>query len=436
MRQNKFMLLCCLFLFAFTINCNGEEGAYNSSKEDDNGDGNNGGDQTSLVGKTLPDWEEGYLDIHAINTGRGECTLYIFPDGTTMMVDVAGSLLSMTASIPPTPPKPGNSITSGQVIVNYANHFIKAASNRLDYIMLTHWDPDHIGNYSTDTPLDATGTFRINGITEVGTKIRFDKMIDRDYPNYDYPNTSTAAAAKDNYRKFLDWAKTAYGATVEKFDVGKDDQIVLKQKPSKYGNFQVRNIMGNGWVWTGSGTSSVNTLPDNIDDLVAADPSENIFSNAFHLQYGKFNYFAGGDLQYNGRSAYAWKDVELPVANIMTAVDVMKANHHGTANCNSEALLKKLTPQAVIIHTWRDVQPNPETIGRMYSANGECKIFTTNMTEANKERLSAYISKFNSTQGHVVVRVEPGGLHYSIYVLDDSNEEYKVVKVFGPYRSN
>ena len=25
------------------------------------------------VGKTLPDWSEGHLDIHLINTGRGEC---------------------------------------------------------------------------------------------------------------------------------------------------------------------------------------------------------------------------------------------------------------------------------------------------------------------------------------------------------------------------
>ena len=39
------------------------------------------------VGKTMPAWSEGYLDIHFINSGRGECCFYILPDGTTLLVD-------------------------------------------------------------------------------------------------------------------------------------------------------------------------------------------------------------------------------------------------------------------------------------------------------------------------------------------------------------
>src|SRR5690606_8392419 len=60
----------------------------------------------SLIGKVLPDWEEGYLDIHAINTGRGESTLLIFPDGTTMLVDAAASLIDPNHEIPPPAQKP------------------------------------------------------------------------------------------------------------------------------------------------------------------------------------------------------------------------------------------------------------------------------------------------------------------------------------------
>ena len=41
----------------------------------------------------LPAWEEGYMDIHFINTGRGESVYHIFPDGTTLLMDTAGSLL-------------------------------------------------------------------------------------------------------------------------------------------------------------------------------------------------------------------------------------------------------------------------------------------------------------------------------------------------------
>lgn len=39
-------------------------------------------------GKTfLPDWEEGYMDIHHIATGKGDCVFVVMPDGTTMLQD-------------------------------------------------------------------------------------------------------------------------------------------------------------------------------------------------------------------------------------------------------------------------------------------------------------------------------------------------------------
>ena len=41
--------------------------------------------------KIFPAWEEGEMDIHHINTGRGEAVFCIFPDGTTMLID-AGDL--------------------------------------------------------------------------------------------------------------------------------------------------------------------------------------------------------------------------------------------------------------------------------------------------------------------------------------------------------
>ena len=39
------------------------------------------------IGKPLPAWQEGYLDLHHINTGRGSAAFYILPDGTTVLFD-------------------------------------------------------------------------------------------------------------------------------------------------------------------------------------------------------------------------------------------------------------------------------------------------------------------------------------------------------------
>ena len=35
----------------------------------------------------LSEWQPGFLDIHHINTGRGDAAFMVFPDGTTMLVD-------------------------------------------------------------------------------------------------------------------------------------------------------------------------------------------------------------------------------------------------------------------------------------------------------------------------------------------------------------
>lgn len=419
------------FLLLLLACSQGESGVPNNP---DNGDKDEDDLTESLIGAVLPDWEEGYLDIHAINTGRGESTLLILPDGTTMLVDAAGSLIDPNHEIPPPAQKPNTNVSPGKVITNYARHFIKPASNKLDYIMLSHFDPDHMGSYSDDLPMDPSGNFRMGGITEVGANIQVDKILDRGYPDYNYPEDMTSDSRISNYMNFVDWAKTEYGASAEQVTAGRNDQVILKHDPAKYSGFKVQNIVANGEVWTGSGTGKTSTFPS-AAEMVAAGASENIFSIGFLLSYGGFDYFSGGDLQYNGRSDYSWRDIEAPIVNSVPAVDVMKANHHGTAHCNSDVLLQKLKPHTVVAHVWRDVHPNPATVGRMYDADTDCQIFTTNMTDANKSRLVEYFSQMKGTQGHIVVRVEPGGDEYSVYVLDDSNEQYKVKEVYGPYQS-
>ena len=397
-----------------------------------------GSGNTAEVGKTLPDWSEGYLDIHAINTGRGESSLLIFPDGTTMLVDAASANMSYDNPIPPSPMKPNEESDPAQTISDYVSHFTAPASGRLNYMMLSHWHGDHIGGaLDTVTMARHPAGFILCGVTRVGTNVRVDKFIDR---GYTYPTDITALyPAVANYVKFMDWAEQEYPTGREEFRVGVTDQIVMTENPAKYGNFEIRNVVGNGVVWTGEGDETRNTFSENIDEVIqaASKPGDNIFSLGFHLKYGDFDFFTAGDLQYSGSDKCSWFDIEAPVAEVVPVVEVMKANHHGTKNCNSEAYLGALKPDAVIVHVWRDVQPNSETVGRVFAANPDCRIFTTNMSEDNKVRLGDdVVSRIASMSGHVVVRVSPGGKKYYIYVLDDTNEDYVVREIFGPYQCN
>lgn len=391
-----------------------------------------------IVGKPLPLWTEGCLDIHHINTGRGESAFYILPDGTTMLIDAAGSLLK-TSDKPPTPAKPNDQITSGAVIIDYVKAYMpEVCKGTLDYMLLSHFHGDHMGSWSTSVPKHAGG-FYMNGYTEVGAEIPVAKFLDRGTRTNRKASDMIDSGGQGNYDKFIAWAKKTNASMDERFIAGRNDQIVLKHNAGDYKNFSVQNVAANGDVWTGSGSTAISQMPaaDELlswsDDKSAALPYENTLSCVMTISYGSFDYFCGGDIQYNGRSSYGYKDIEMPISKVVKKVEVMKASHHGTANTNGKEILAALKPDAIIIPVWRNVQPNPDTVKRMYDANSACNIFTTNLTDDNKALLSNYLSKFKGTQGHVVVRVHPGGTKYYIYVLGDDDLNRTVKKIYGPY---
>ncbi len=58
-------------LFSFLLGCNQKE---NTNKANDSSMDN--------PDVALQSWRTGFLDIHHINTGSGDASYYIFPDGT------------------------------------------------------------------------------------------------------------------------------------------------------------------------------------------------------------------------------------------------------------------------------------------------------------------------------------------------------------------
>jgi len=448
--------------------------AFPACKENDNKTQTipSGGTQTQLdpaidvsVGQVLPAWQEGYLDIHSINGGRGEAFYYIFPDGTAMLCDAAGAppaeKYSYGNDAAGTPSKPNVNVNSGDVIVNYIKHFAPdVSSGKLDYFMTSHYHGDHIGSwrdsYSSfgwaayDKEGNKVSSVNLNnggfigiGLAEVGLNIPISKVFDRgdwsSRPSADY-YTDAGKKRYAMYVNYLDYAARKQGTVRETLVPGRDDQIVLLHSPEKYPTFSLRAISVGGDIWTGKGTEINTTYVPSAAECdknhEAWAINENIFSNSFHLTYGLFDFFAGGDIQYSGRSAYPWKDIEKPISLVMKKVEGMKASHHSTANTNSAELLGVLKPDFYIAGVWREVQPNPATLKRVLDANPSARIFTTNLMDSNAATLKSEgvdPATFLSTGGHVVVRVLPEGKKYYIFVLDDTNENYKVKYKYGPF---
>ena len=388
-----------------------------------------------VAGQAPAPWSPGTLDIHRISTGKGDAVFYIFPDGTTMLVD-PGATGRQGPRV--TAQRPDASRTPGEWVVRYIRRMLPPGSKpAIDYALLTHFHGDHMGDLIPDSKPSASGKYRLTGITEVGDAIPIRKLIDRNWPSYDYP-APLRGGMMENYRAFLKAQAEAAGMKVERFEPGRRDQIVLLRDPGRYRDFEIRNAGANGEIWTGVGTVTRRHFPP-VQETPAADrPSENMCSISMRLSYGKFDYFAGGDITgIPDEGAPDWHDVETPVAKAVGPVDVVVLNHHGYIDTQNAFFVSALRPRVHLFSVWSPGQPCPRVWRRLLSTRlytGPRDIFATNMTEAAKTVI-ADMSKLKSEHGHILVRVEPGGARYRVIILDDAAETYKVTAVHGPYDS-
>ena len=83
----------------------------------------------------FPSWKEGEMDIHHINTGRGECVFCIFPDGTNMLID-AGDFGSQTEAVH-TDASPDDSKQAGEWIARYISRLLKNHSPRATHHIIS-----------------------------------------------------------------------------------------------------------------------------------------------------------------------------------------------------------------------------------------------------------------------------------------------------------
>ena len=195
-------------LILFTLSC-GEKQSQKMPWEDDLGSGtqqpekptpDNPTDVVVEVGKALPLWSTGELDIHTISTGRGECLFFIFPDGTTMVVD-AGEFSRESSDYKNVLQRPNASVRPSKVYGDYIKHFMPKDKSAIDYFHLSHFHMDHMGNLEKEYVKDETGTYTLAGVTALYHHIPFLEAIDRAYGNYDgLKMNSMSDAALANWR--------------------------------------------------------------------------------------------------------------------------------------------------------------------------------------------------------------------------------------------
>jgi beta-lactamase superfamily II metal-dependent hydrolase len=389
----------------------------------------------------LPAWQEGILDIHFIETGRGNSNFMVFPDGTTMLID-AGDFDKEVFDEKYTPLKvspifPDNSKRTGQWIISYIKQVMPANRKpQIDYALITHFHEDHYGEINKKKPLAANKDYQLSGITDVGDEMPIGKLLDRGF-NYPldlksyYKNNLTFS----NYLKFIG-NQTKNGLKHEALQPGSSKQIALLFATKKYPNFSVRNIKTNNNVWSGEGETSYKCFPDSA--LSSTGFNENPLSIALKISYGNFSFYTGGDnTGYEGAGFPGRKNVEPAIARAVGKVTLMSLNHHGNWDANNETFMKALSPSIVVQQSWCSDQPGQELAFRLVEkkSNGDgIHVFSTYMPSETQSYLGPWITKaFKSLHGHILIRVSNVGSTYSIYILDENKEKLEVLKTFGPY---
>ena len=292
------------------------------------------------------------------------------------------------------------------------------------------------------------------GCAEIFDNFKIGELIDRGYPDYNYPfdmaTMADNASTCNNYINAVKWHVANQRFEASLFEAGSNSQIVQKYNPTAYPAVTVQNVAVNGEIWTGMGTATQKTFPslseisyEDSKNIQSSDncPPENINSCVMKISYGNFDFFAGGDLQYNGRSTYAWKDAELPCAKVVGTVELMKANHHGVTNTNQEEALKLLNPQTIVVCSWVDCHPRTDVLNTMEKALPVCDFFITNFWRGvrpdgvDDQVTAEEAARVKGYDGHVVVRVTDSGEKYRVVTITDSDGAMNVKNISGRYCS-
>jgi beta-lactamase superfamily II metal-dependent hydrolase len=374
------------------------------------------------VGGKYAGWSEGELDIHFIHTGTGEQTFFVFPDGTTMLLDCGHEKSRSPEYVAAIPARPDASRRGGEWVARYISRIVKTKT--IDYAMVSHWHTDHISEF----PL-------------IAESFRFRKFVDHQFPRRcRFPSD----LSKDDYSALMESLKVARSQGVEEMGikVGALNQIRLLHDPQgKYSkDFEIRNIAADGVVWDGA-DSVRDCVAEHIKATGARSVSENTLSSAIRIRYGKFTYFTGGDLSLKLVDAslrrYSYEGL---VGERVGKVDVCKTNHHAYIDAMHSPFVKALRPTVFLSSTWSPNQFNDLNLPIMASRelySGDRKIFYGHIPN---ERLHAYarrdfMNDVVTDTGHIVVKVAPGGTSYKVMVLSAKDEDMSILRSFDKQKT-
>lgn len=391
-----------------------------------------------VPGSRWPGWEKGHFQVHFIYTGVAESLFFVFPDGTTMLLD-CGDHNAVGRGELAVPVLPGAWRHSGEWIARYVKK-VNPHCNKVDYMMLSHYHNDHSGcqSFYSDIVRKNGQDYILSGFSQAAEFLHFDRAIDRCWPDYNdpLPLLEDPDEGFPHMKNFYDYMQKHRGLKIEKFRLGAVNQVVQLHGGEAYPAFFVRNICANGRICGEDGLVK-DLYRERIEREHPSQVSENGMSLGMIFGYGPFRFFTAGDFsdKWTLADGSVFR-IENALADICPKVDVAKINHHGH-NSMSRKLVKALSARVWVSCVWDQLHNLDAVMARLSDQSlytGD-RIICPGIMPVQRRQSAEGQSWLNFLDpscfegGHIVLDVQPGGEQYSISYLSAEDETLTIRSV-------
>ncbi len=254
------------------------------------------------------------LQMVSIDVEGGGGTLFVTPDGKSLLIDTGNPETSKVTGDHP----------SSERIANAAHAL---GLKKIDYLLTTHYHVDHIGGLEGLLARMPIGT-----VIDHGENRETTASTRPDAPQIDLKNPppNSTAAGYNKYLALVAGHRHIVAKAGDVFHIGgmtvtvvmADAKPIAKPLP---------------------GAGEENASCAGMEGMAANGGEENARSTASVISYGKVRIAAFGDLTWDRE-----KDLFCPIDKV-GKVDVYLATHHGTGLSGSPAALNALSPVVAIV---------------------------------------------------------------------------------------
>jgi competence protein ComEC len=309
--------------------------------------------------------EQRGLDIYFIDTEGGAATLIVTPVGESILIDS------------------GNPGDRDSARINATAR--EAGLSQIDHYITTHWHSDHMG-----------GAWPLSKLIPI-----------RQAYGHKLPEPLSGDISAD--------LVTAWrGVTSDPIFLAAGDSVKLRGNRGSP-DPKLRILAADGHVQGEKEDAGPIAKCDDGNEPMPEDKSDNARSVAMVLSFGRFDFFAGGDLTWNIEHKLTCPK------KIVPAVDVYLANHHGLDASNNPALVSALSPEVAVVNNGARKGAEPRTMALLLKQVGDVGVFQLhrNVREGavNTEPARIANEQEQCKGERLQLHVAPDGEHYTVEVL-------------------